>query len=164
MASERLTAKQRLFVNEYLVDLNGTQAAIRAGYSEKTANVIASEVLAKPYIQSEIERLVQERERRTKLTADFVLSTIQETIERCKQGEEITDKDGRKLGIWQFEPLAVLKGCELAGKHLRLFTEKLEIEGSLKHEYVDVSRLTDEQLAQLERIVESASPTQSPQP
>lgn len=48
---QKLTTKQRMFVNEYLLDCNATQAAIRAGYSEKTANRIASENLSKPVIQ-----------------------------------------------------------------------------------------------------------------
>jgi phage terminase small subunit len=56
-----LTAKQRLFVTEYLVDLNGTQAAIRAGYSRQSAAVIAYENLRKPHIATEIARALQER-------------------------------------------------------------------------------------------------------
>lgn len=68
-----LTAKQAAFVREYLVDLNATQAAIRAGYSKKTANVIASELLAKPNIQSAIQEEMKKRAERTEITADKVL-------------------------------------------------------------------------------------------
>ena len=57
MADIELTEKQRIFCNEYILDWNGTRAAIKAGYSEKTANVIASENLTKPYIQAYIKDL-----------------------------------------------------------------------------------------------------------
>jgi len=158
---DKLTPKQRMFVNEYLVDLNGTNAAIRAGYSQDTAYAIASENLTKPEISKEIDRKILERERRTELTADYVLSTIHETIERCKQGEAVLDREGRETGEWKFDPNSVLKGCELAGKHLKLFTDKLEVNGQIQHEYIDISRLTEGDLASLERLVESACGPQS---
>lgn len=72
----KLTPKQDRFCQEYLIDLNATQAAIRAGYSEKTANVIASENLAKPYLQARIAELKAKREQRTEITQDKVLSEL----------------------------------------------------------------------------------------
>lgn len=68
-----LTQKQKRFVQEYLVDLNATAAAIRAGYSEKTANRIASENLSKPDIQSAIQEAIEKRQKRTEITQDMVL-------------------------------------------------------------------------------------------
>mgnify|MGYP000871786446 FL=1 len=68
-----LTAKQQRFVEEYLVDLNATQAAIRAGYSVKTAEVIGHENLRKPKIQGFIDKALTERAERTEITADKVL-------------------------------------------------------------------------------------------
>lgn len=68
-----LTAKQQRFVDEYLTDLNATQAAIRAGYSEKTATVIGSENLGKPNIQAEIEKRRLDLQKRTEITQDMVL-------------------------------------------------------------------------------------------
>lgn len=68
-----LTAKQQLFVKEYLVDLNATQAAIRAGYKEKTARAIGAENLTKPNIQAAIESAMNKRSQRTEITADRVL-------------------------------------------------------------------------------------------
>lgn len=62
MADKGLTAKQQRFCNEYLIDLNGAQAAIRAGYSEKNARVIASENLSKPNIKAYIEKCMAEKE------------------------------------------------------------------------------------------------------
>lgn len=71
-----LTDLQSRFVDEYLIDLNATQAAIRAGYSEKTAAVIGSENLIKPNIAAEIQRRKQERQSRTEITADVVLKEV----------------------------------------------------------------------------------------
>ena len=68
-----LTDKQRRFVDEYLIDLNATQAAIRAGYSAKTANVIGPENLVKPRIATEIQMRMKAREQRTEITQDMVL-------------------------------------------------------------------------------------------
>jgi phage terminase small subunit len=68
-----LTPKQQRFVDEYLIDLNATQAAIRAGYSEKTAQEIGSENLSKPIIAEAIAAAMKEREKRTEITQDRVL-------------------------------------------------------------------------------------------
>lgn len=71
-----LTAKQQRFVDEYLVDLNATQAAIRAGYSEKTARSISNENLTKPDIQAAIEKGMQARSGRVEITQDMVLREL----------------------------------------------------------------------------------------
>ena len=71
-----LTEKQARFVAEYLVDLNATQAAIRAGYSERTAEVIGYENLRKPQISAAIEQAIQDRQRRTEITQDRVLQEL----------------------------------------------------------------------------------------
>ena len=71
-----LNSKQQRFVEEYLIDLNATQAAIRAGYSPKTANVIGSENLAKPEISNAISRAMAERSRRTGISQDRVVQEL----------------------------------------------------------------------------------------
>lgn len=71
-----LTARQQRFVDEYLIDLNATQAAIRAGYSAKTANRMGAENLSKPGIQAEIQRSIKDRERRTNITQDRVVQEL----------------------------------------------------------------------------------------
>ena len=115
--SAAMTPKQEAFVREYLVDLNATQAAIRAGYSKRTAHVIGHENLTKPEIAAAIETAMNERAKRTEITADYVLEGIRDTVERCRAEGEA------------FNPAQALKGFELLGKHLKLFTDKLEHTG-----------------------------------
>lgn len=71
-----LTPKQQTFCEEYLIDLNATQAAIRSGYSKKTANRIASQLLSKLDIQTEIQRLRGLRAERTAITSDKVVKEL----------------------------------------------------------------------------------------
>lgn len=75
-ALEKLTTKQRRFVEEYMTDHNGTQAAIRAGYSPKTARAIAHENLTKPYIQEAIQMLINRLSERSITEADQVVAQL----------------------------------------------------------------------------------------
>lgn len=72
----KLSDRQKIFCNEYLVDLNATQAAIRAGYSKKTATSTGSKLLMRTNIQLEIKRLMDERNERTGITADRVIRQL----------------------------------------------------------------------------------------
>jgi len=72
----KLTDKQEMFCREYIVDLNATQAAIRAGYSEKTANRIASDNLSKVVIQERIAELMKERSKKVDVSAQYVLERL----------------------------------------------------------------------------------------
>lgn len=74
----KLRDKQERFCHEYVIDLNGTQAAIRAGYSEKTANSIASEMLTKPYIQARIAEIKAPALEKLNVDADYVLRRLVE--------------------------------------------------------------------------------------
>lgn len=134
-----LTPKQQRFVDEYIIDLNGRQAAIRTGYAERSAEVTASRLLSNANISLAINKALAARSQRTEITADYVLSTILETVERCKQAVPVTDKTGKKVVVvtedgelvpaYTFDSKAVLRGCELLGKHLALFTDKHELTG-----------------------------------
>lgn len=72
----KLTAKQQCFIEEYLVDLNATQAAIRAGYSKKTAYIIGDENLKKPKIAAAIQAAMSKRSERTEITQDQVVREL----------------------------------------------------------------------------------------
>lgn len=79
--SAKLTEKQKRFVDEYLIDLNATQAAIRAGYSEKTANEIGAENLGKPSIREAVDAALQARANKTQIDAEWVLRRLAEEAE-----------------------------------------------------------------------------------
>lgn len=124
----QLTDKQELFCREYLVDLNATQAAIRAGYSENCAAEQGYENLRKPQIADRIAVLKAERYDRTELSADYVLEGLQEVFNRCMQKEAVTDNDGNIIEF-RFEHSGANKSLELLGKHLGLFVDRKEISG-----------------------------------
>lgn len=71
-----MTEKQKRFCDEYLIDLNATQAAIRAGYNEKTAYSMGQRLLKKVEIQNEIQHLKDERSERTEITQDMVVNEL----------------------------------------------------------------------------------------
>ena len=126
-----MTAKQKIFADEFLIDLNGTAAAIRAGYSERTARSIASENLTKPDIVEYIQAQQNKRAERIEISQDYVLKVIKDTIERCSQAEEVVDRFGMKTGEYKFDAQAVLKGAELLGKHLVMFTDKIKTDATI---------------------------------
>ncbi len=127
-----LTAKQERFVAEYLIDLNATQAAIRAGYSEKTAEQQGSRLLSNAKVAAAIAEAQTKRSERTEVTQDYVLASIVTTMERCKQAEPVLTRngepvltetpDGDMVPAYTFNASGVLKGAELLGKHLGMFS------------------------------------------
>jgi phage terminase small subunit len=149
-----LNERQETFVREYLTDFNATRSAIAAGYSPSTAYSSGQRLLKHVEIREKLGELTGKRFERLEIDADYVLEGIKDTIERCSQGTPVFDEKGRETGEWEFEPMAVLKGFELLGKHLKLFTEKIEHSGQVDHH--DLSALSESQLDEIERIVESA--------
>ena len=142
-----LTPKQQRFVEEYLIDLNATQSAIRAGYSEKTANEQGSRLLANVSISEAIAEAQNKRTERTEITQDYVLTNIQKVIERCMQVQQVDNcltqtEDGELAQAFMFKEQGALKGLELLGKHLGMFKDKVEHSGKLEIE--SLSSLMDE--------------------
>lgn len=111
----KLTPKQEMFCHEYLVDLNGAAAAVRAGYSEKTANRIASENLSKPDIMERVTELKRERVEKVARTAQDVLNDIIAVTAQAREEGDLK---------------TALKGLELQGKHFSMFTDKVQNEHS----------------------------------
>ena len=112
-----LEERQKIFCNEYLVDFNGTQAAIRAGYSKKTARSIASENLTKPNIQKYLKELIDSRNKRTQITQDDVVADIIKVKDRCMQNEAVLDKEGNETGIYKFDSNGANKALDMLMKH-----------------------------------------------
>lgn len=103
--ADELRPKQRAFVNEYLKDLNATQAAIRAGYKEKTAGAIGAENLQKPKIQKAINEARADREKNSKITVEWVLARIASIAEdpEAQQRDQLKALEliGKHLGMWE---------------------------------------------------------------
>ena len=116
-----LNEKQKQFCEEYIIDLNGTQAAIRAGYSEKTANRIASELLTKLDIQEYICELKNQRSERVKYSQDELMRDILEVKNRCMQANPVLDKEGNETGIWKFDSNGANKALDMLAKHVGFY-------------------------------------------
>ena len=122
-AVSTITEKQKRFVDEYLIDLNATQAAIRAGYSKKTAHVIGPENLEKPDIKQQIDRRMQEIKSKRTADATEVVETLT-AIMRGEMTEEVPLLCGEGCQELSDKNTAVkdrLKAAELLGKRYRLF-------------------------------------------
>lgn len=156
-----LTVRQRLFVTEYLVDLNASQAAVRAGYKEDNANVVGPRLLTKPAVQALISEAQHKRAARVEVTADRVLqelalvafSDLGELMDftggearidfsRIKDGSlrvvsEITQDeyvegrgdDAQRVKRTKVKFYDKLRALELVGKHLGMFSDKVELTG-----------------------------------
>lgn len=161
-----MTKKQKRFVEEYLIDLNATQAAIRAGYSPLTARDIGCENLTKPNIQEAIDKAIAERSRRTGVNADRVVRELAK-IAFVNAGEivdfdtailmdKISEDDMAAIqsvkiktfgedGVEREVKLAdKLKALELLGKHLGLFKDKVELDGSVKTDMATLAGVLDQ--------------------
>lgn len=130
--AKRMTAKQRRFCDEYLIDLNATQAAIRAGYSKKTAYSIGVENLKKPVIKRYLDERMEEKDKELIADQDEVLKyltsvlrgnsrssvvVVESTGDYCSEAREMKkapDEKGR------------LKAAELLGKRYGLYTDRIE--------------------------------------
>lgn len=164
----KLTMKQKRFVEEYLVDLNATQAAIRAGYSVQTANEQGSQNLAKLSIQSAIAIKMAERSRRTGINQDRVIMELAKIAflnptdvidmdEATVKGEANRDdtaciasvkvkiiptEDGN-ITEREVKTYDKIKALELLGKHLGMFTDRVEVTGPIPIVITGMDQLED---------------------
>lgn len=151
-----MTKKQKAFVEEYLIDLNATQAAIRAGYSPDTAKVIGCENLTKPDIKAAIDKAIAERSRRTEITQDRVLREIARvafvnpadvidlqsaTVKRDAHEDDLAAIASVRVKIiptqaGEIEEYEVklhdkLRALDMLSRHLGMYNDKLELKGQL---------------------------------
>lgn len=147
-----LTAKQQRFVEEYLIDLNATQSAIRAGYSVKNAGKIGSELLQKTRIKSAVDKALAIRSRRTGINQDRVLLELAKvaflnSVDMINMDEATIRGDANREDTAAIASVKVkriptedgditerevktydkLKALELLGKHLGMFKDKLDV-------------------------------------
>ena len=150
-----MTNKQKRFIEEYLIDFNATQSAIRAGYSVDTAYQSGAENLKKPQIKSKIEKALAERSRRTGITQDRVVQelariafvnfndVVDENGEiksdasaddlaciesyKVENGDSINGRSSKR----EVKLASKLKALELLGKHLGMFSDKFDVNMNL---------------------------------
>lgn len=136
---DELKPKQRRFVIEFLVDQNAKQAAIRAGYSKKAAEVNGPRLLRNARVKAAVDAQLKKIEEQNIVTVKYVLENLKEVTERCMQHKPVMvfDKAEREMvqaeedgeGLWEFDSAGANRSLELLGKHLKMFTEKHEIAG-----------------------------------
>ena len=136
-----LNPKQERFVQEYIIDYNATQAAIRAGYSEKTAGSQAHDLLKKPEIQAAVLAAQAEQRKRLAISQDWVLNRFRQISDRCIQAEPVLAYDKASgewvhTGEYKFDSAGANRATELLGKHLGMFVDKVEHTGKLEYEIV----------------------------
>ena len=154
----KLTDKQKRFVEEYLIDLNATQAAVRAGYSEKTAYSIGQENLKKPEVQIAIQEAQNKRSERVQISQDDVLKGLLEVVAISMGNKKITETelskvDGSVVPVDVekscFEPHAANKALELLGKHLGMFSQRVELSGTVTNQNIELTKAEFTDLAKL---------------
>ena len=145
----KLTEKQKRFADHYIETGNATESAVKAGYSKKTAAVIAAENLIKPniktYIDGKLAELQDARTASAKEVLEFLTSSLSGEVE-----EEVVVVEGEGDGVSVARKIKKqiglkdrIKAAELLGKRYRLYTDKVEIEGTVPVMIVGDDELED---------------------
>ena len=156
-----LTDKHNRFVDEFMIDMNGAAAYLRAGYNcnEATARANASRLLANANISAEIAKRQQKLQEDTGISVQWVLNNLKYLAERCMTPEPLEDKEGNIIE-WRFDSSGANKALESIGKHLGMFKDKIEHSGEVAHTHKhNLKKLTPKELADLEHIIGKAADT-----
>jgi phage terminase small subunit len=129
--SKGLNPKQRRFVAEYLIDQNATQAAIRAGYRRKNADVVGPRLLGNVGIRAAIDTQMAKVVEQCEIRAEYVLSSLKSIAEKCQQAVPVMayNRETRRMektGQYHFDSAGANRALELIGKHLKLWTDKVD--------------------------------------
>ena len=151
MDSNKLNEKQKKFCQEYIIDFNGTQAAIRAGYSKKSAKAIASENLTKPDIQEYLNELINKRNERLEFSQDDVMRDLIEVKNRCMQKVPVLyyDKQDKMLkqevdengeGVWKFDAQGANSALDKLARHVGFY----EADNKQQQNKTEINNIVDE--------------------
>lgn len=126
-----LNDKQIRFVHAMLVEPNATQAYIAAGYKSRgpAAEATASRLLRNHKVAVALTKLREERAERVEVDQDWVLEKLVANVDRSMKVEPVYNKEGDEIGEYQYQGSVANKALELVGKHLGMFTEKVEHTG-----------------------------------
>ena len=124
-----LRGKYERFCQEYAIDYNGTQAAIRAGYKEESARQQASRLLTLDEILERIRELQADQVKRLGISQDYVVLQLLETYKCCREPSPVMRYDPstgemEETGMYQFDSKGALRALELIGKHLGMYDRK----------------------------------------
>ncbi|HES7639495.1 TPA: terminase small subunit [Streptococcus pyogenes] len=128
----KLTLKQKCFADEYIISANATAAAIKAGYSKKTARSIGQENLTKPDIKAYIDERLEKLESEKIATQEEVLQYLTSIMRGDQQEKTLISvgEFGQKIVDIDVGAKDRIKAAELLGKRYRLFTDKVEMDVS----------------------------------
>lgn len=123
--------KQKRFVAEYLVDLNATQAAIRAGYSPRSAQEQSSVLLSKPILQELVQAGQKAKADALDVDAKWLLKRMIANHDRAMQAEPVLDREGNPTGEYTYNGTVANKALEMIGQHIGFFEKSLPKDGLL---------------------------------
>lgn len=131
-----LNGKQERFCQEYVIDYNGKQAALRAGYQERSARQQASRLLTNAAVLARVRELQKEQVERLAISQDYVVLQLLETYQRCLEVTPVLRFDPstgqmEETGMYQFDSKGALRALELIGKHLGMYNDKLQVSGQI---------------------------------
>ncbi|WP_034801232.1 terminase small subunit [Exiguobacterium oxidotolerans] len=134
-----MTPKQQLFCDEYLVDLNATQAAIRAGYSEKTAKQTGVENLSKPVIRTYLDERLAKKTTGLIASQDDVLRLLTGIIAGEEEGTALVGIGQGAQRVSQVPPTNAekIRAAEILGKYYKLFTDRQEVQVTGAVQFID---------------------------
>jgi phage terminase small subunit len=124
MSDRPLNRKQQQFVREYVVDMNATAAAERAGYSCPS---IGRQLITQANVASAVKAALDDKAKANALTVAFVLSKLRENLDRAMQAIPVLDKEGNPTGEYKYDGAVANRAAELLGKHLGMFPDRTEV-------------------------------------
>ena len=142
-SKKALTEKQKKFCHEYMIDFNASQAYIRAGYSKNGAKVSACKLLTNTNLQFFLAGLIQKQAKKAEITVSEIIQKLKIVVDRCMQKIQVFDKKGEPTGEWKFDSVGAVRSLELLGKHLAMFTDKLQVKDEDLHITVTLQNAGD---------------------
>jgi phage terminase small subunit len=156
-AYDKLTDKQRRFVDRYIVHLQAGRAADEAGYGTKRPDQAATRLLAMEHVRAAIEERLRRDREKSELDEAWVLERLRRVAEWCMQAKPVLDSDGNPTGEYRFDAAGANRSLELIGKHFAMFTDNVNVRDR------DLDRLPDDEIdrriADLQREARTAAVT-----